>query len=180
MACSTSITFSRSAKQVMNMVLKPMSLAAMPAQSTCECRRSSSAITTRMYLARGGASRPASFSMAWQRVSVWMNEQMPQTRSMSAITWIVVARLGQMLDAAEVEADVQLGVLHRLAFADHVELVGFFKAGMVGPHGNFVAHFATSSCPCAPEAGLRRPASRAGSRPACRPCAAAAARTRGR
>ena len=68
------------------MVLKPMSLAAMPAQSTCECRRSSSAMMTRMYWARGGGVRPVSCSMAWQSVSVWMLEQMPQTRSISAIT----------------------------------------------------------------------------------------------
>ena len=88
MACSTSITFSRSAKQVMNMVLKPMSLAAMPAHKTCECRRSSSAMMTRMYCARGGGVRPVSFSMAWHSVSVWMKEQMPQTRSMSAMTWM--------------------------------------------------------------------------------------------
>jgi hypothetical protein len=40
-----------------------------------------------MYWARGGGSRPASFSMAWHSVSVWMNEQMPHTRSMRAITW---------------------------------------------------------------------------------------------
>ena len=80
------MTFSRSSKQVMNMVLKPMSLAAMPAQSTCECRRSSSATTTRIYWARGGGVRPVRPSIAWQRVSVWMFEQMPQTRSMSAMT----------------------------------------------------------------------------------------------
>ena len=65
----------------------------------------------------------------------------------------VVARFGQVLDAAEVEADVELGILYRFAFADHVELVGFFKAGVVGPHGDLVAHFATSFCPCRPEAG---------------------------
>ena len=32
--------------------------------------------------------RPASFSIAWQSVSVWMKEQMPQTRSISAMTWM--------------------------------------------------------------------------------------------
>ena len=67
----------------------------------------------------------------------------------------VVAGLGQVLDAAEVEADMQLGVDDGFAFADHVELVGFFEGRMVGAHGDFVAHFLTSSCPGAPGSGLQ-------------------------
>ena len=56
----------------------------------------------------------------------------------------VVAGFGQMLDAAEVEADMQLGVDYGLAFADHVQLVGFFQRRMIGTHGNLVAHFFSS------------------------------------
>ncbi len=89
----------------------------------------------------------------------------------------VVARFGQMLDAAEVETDVQLGIGDGFAFADHVELVRFFEAGMVRAHGDFVAHFSTSFCRGSGLGGLRH---RAGSRPACRLRAAAAARIRGR
>ena len=135
------------------MVLKPMSLAAMPAHSTCECRRSSSAMTTRMYCARGGGFE------AGQLLHGLAERERVDERADAAHALHerddlkVVARFGQVLDAAEVEADVQLGVFDRLAFADHVELVGFFKAGMVGAHGDLVAHFATSFCPCTPEAG---------------------------
>ena len=57
----------------------------------------------------------------------------------------IVAGLGEVLDAAEVEADMQLGVDDGFAFADHVELVRFFEGRMVGAHGDFVAHFLTSS-----------------------------------
>ena len=52
----------------------------------------------------------------------------------------VVARLGQMLDAAKVETDVQLGIDHGFAFANHVELVRFFESRMIRPHGDLVAH----------------------------------------
>ncbi len=38
--------------------------------------------------ARRRRSRPVRLSMAWQSVRVWMLEQMPQTRSMSAMTWM--------------------------------------------------------------------------------------------
>ncbi len=140
----------------MNMVLKPMSLAAMPAQSTCECRRSSSAMTTRMYWARGGGFKAGQlFHGLAERESV--DERADAAHALHERDDLkIVARLGQMLDAAEVEADMQLGVLHGFAFADHVELVGFFKAGMVGPHGDLVAHFATSFCPGVPAAGLSR------------------------
>jgi hypothetical protein len=53
----------------------------------------------------------------------------------------VVARFGQVLDAAKVEADVQLSVDDGFAFADQIELVGLFESGMIGAHGDFVAHF---------------------------------------
>ena len=66
----------------------------------------------------------------------------------------VVASLGQVLDAAKVETDMQLGVNYGFAFADQVQLIGFFECRMVRPHGDFVAHFLTSSCPDKPEAGL--------------------------
>ena len=56
----------------------------------------------------------------------------------------VIACLRQMLDAAKVEADMQLGIADGLAFADHLQLVRFFQPRMVGPHRHFVAHFATS------------------------------------
>src|ERR1035438_8248046 len=52
----------------------------------------------------------------------------------------VVARLGQMLDAAKVEPDMQLGVDYGFAFTDHIQLVRFFKSRMIRPHGDFVAH----------------------------------------
>jgi hypothetical protein len=85
----------------------------------------------------------------------------------------VVARFGQVLDAAEVEADMQLGVADGFAFADHVQLVGFFERRVVRAHGDFVAHFLTPLCH---GGGLAR--RRAGSRPACLPGAAAAVRIR--
>jgi len=47
----------------------------------------------------------------------------------------VVARFGQMLDAAEVEADSQLGVANGFAFADQVQLVRFFQSRVIGPMG---------------------------------------------
>jgi hypothetical protein len=56
----------------------------------------------------------------------------------------IVAGFSQMLDAAKVEADMQLGVANRLAFADQVQLVGFFQRRMVRPHGNLVTHFFSS------------------------------------
>ena len=52
----------------------------------------------------------------------------------------VVARFRQVLDAPEIESDMELGVRDRFAFAEHVELVRLFQRGVVGTHGNLVAH----------------------------------------
>src|SRR5512146_131294 len=57
----------------------------------------------------------------------------------------VVAGLGKMLNAAEVETDMQLGVAHGFAFANQVELVRLFEGRVIGAHGDLVAHFLTSS-----------------------------------
>ena len=56
----------------------------------------------------------------------------------------IVAALGQMLDAAKVKSDVQLGVGDCLARADQVQLVGLFQRRVVGSHGNLVAHSSSS------------------------------------
>ena len=134
---------------------------------------------TRMYLARGGGFEAGQLLHGLAK-GEGVDEGADAADALHQRDDLnVVARFGQVLDAAEVEADVQLGVAHGLAFADHVELVGFFKAGMVGPHGDLVAHFATSFCPGSQKRACGCAGSRADSRRACRPRAAAAARTRG-
>jgi len=47
-ARGSSIAFSRSAKQIMNIVLKPITLSAIPAHNTCVSSRSNSAMPTRI------------------------------------------------------------------------------------------------------------------------------------
>src|ERR1035441_9045547 len=48
----------------------------------------------------------------------------------------MVAGLGELFDAAEVEADMQLRVDDGLVLADQIQLVGLFQRWMVGTHWN--------------------------------------------
>src|ERR1019366_1906368 len=77
----------------------------------------------------------------------------------------VIARLGQMLNATEVEADMQLGVGDSFAGADKVQLVGLFEGWVIRAHGDFVAHFVTSSRRFTPGVSPWRSSSGSYSRP---------------
>lgn len=55
---SISMMSSRTSQVCMNMLSWPMMWKAMPAQSRCECSRSSSAVITRIYSPLFGTSTP--------------------------------------------------------------------------------------------------------------------------
>ncbi len=75
------MTTSRSRQEYMNSASKPASCAPTPSHSRWLWIRSSSATSTRMAWARGGASTSASFSTHSENAVAWTCEQMPHTRS---------------------------------------------------------------------------------------------------
>lgn len=127
---------SRTSQVCMNMLSWPMMWKAMPAQSRCECSRSSSAVMTRIYSPLFGHLH-AVYALHGHgvgegvRVRADAADALHQHQRLDG-----VALRGQLLYAAVVVADEHLGVLYDLALG--VEL-GVHRAppsaGWYGPIG---------------------------------------------
>jgi hypothetical protein len=68
----------------------------------------------------------------------------------------IIAALGEVLDAAEIEANIHDGVGDGFAVADQLEFVWLFECGVVGSDGDAKAHLVASLCRLMPSGSPAR------------------------
>ncbi len=101
------------------------------------CRRVSSAVITRMYSARSGTCRPASFSTR-QRVGPVVGQRAEIIQPVRVGHRAQVGRvLADLLVVAVQVAEDRLELDHALAVEHHVHAEHAVRGGMLRPHGDF-------------------------------------------